>query len=509
MNLGLKSVRCIAFSPDGQVLAEASRPIRTYVSNERVEQDPREWRSLTWDVVRAVTSDLGDRVEDIEYVTVTTSASCLVATDEGGEPLRKSILVSDTRATEEATRLANTVEFQGVQAESGYSSSADLMLPKILWLRRHEPQVAERTAHFLNAGDFLIAQLTGCYVTDPNNASKFHYLESRSAYPERLLDSLGIDVATLPEVLPMGTEVGTVRRDVAEALSIPGSCRVILATYDALAAVTGTGAFEVGEAVDVSGTVTSFRAVTDHHLYDSEHRVYVTKHLGKNRWLAGGSNNLGGGIIEWLRDWLFENVEDPYAEMEELAGGQPPCPGGLVFLPHLLGERAPVWNPDCRGVFFGLNRAHGRDQIVRAVLEGACFSACHIGAVLEELGVPIRSVAVSGGLSRLDTINQIKADMFGVPVKKPHNFETTSIGAALIVLVGAGVYADGSEGFEAFCDVDRVFEPDPGRHAVYREYLDLYQDVYRSLAGAYARRADLLDTLREEGVDELVIAENL
>ena len=509
VNLGLKSVRCIAFTSDGRVLAQHSRPIRTSVSNERVEQDPREWQSLTWDVVRSVTSELGGRVDEVEFVTVTTSASCLVPTDESGRPLRDAILVSDTRATKEATRLSNTVEFQGVRAEGGFSSSADLMLPKILWLQRYEPDVAERTSNYLNAGDFLVAQLTGEFVTDPNNASKFHYLGTRDAYPERLLDSLGIDPKTLPSVQPMGSEVGSLRADAAEELGLPETCHVRLSTYDALAAVTGTGAFEVGEAVDVSGTVTSFRAVTDHHLYDPAHRIYVTEHIGRNRWLAGGSNNLGGGIIEWLRDWMFEGADDPYADMEELAAGQPPCPGGLVFLPHLLGERAPVWNPDCRGVFFGLNRAHGRGEIVRAVLEGACFSARHIGAVLEDLDVPVESVAVSGGLSRLDVVNQIKADMFGVPVKKPSNFETTSIGAALIGLVGTGVYEDGAEGFEEFCDIDRVYEPDPDRHAVYREYMDLYRDVYDSLSGAYSRRARLLEDLREEGVDELVIAENL
>jgi len=509
LNLGLKSVRCIAFSFDGNVLAQSSQPIHTLVSNERVEQDPEEWRALSWRVIGEVTSDLGDRAGNVRYITVTTSASCLVALDDNGCPLRNSILVSDTRAVNEARVLAHTVEFQAVQAETGSKSSPDLMLPKIMWLARHEPDTFKKTAHFVNAGDYLNAQLTGRYVTDPNNALKFHYLMSQRSYPHLLLESLGIDGSKFPEVLELGTDLGAVLPTVADQLGIPRSCNVILSTYDALAAVTGTGAFDIGEAVDVSGTVTSFRAVTDHHLFDPLRRIYVTPHLGKNRWLAGGSNNLGGGIIEWLRQFLFEDESDPYAAMEAEAEGQPVCPGGLIFLPHLLGERAPIWNPDCRGVFFGLNRAHDRRHLVRAVFEGVGFSVRHIAEVLYEFHVPIQSISVSGGLSRLDTINQIKADILGVPVRKLENFETTSIGAALIALVGVGIFENGSDGFDQFCRLKRIYEPDMSKHAIYEEYFQLYLQVYESLCDAYASRAKLLATLQRQGVDELVLAENL
>jgi xylulokinase len=509
LNLGLKSVRCIAFAFDGAVVAQASRPICTLVSNERVEQDPEEWRASAWNVISEVTSTLGDRANRVRYITVTTSASCLVALDTRGRPLGNSLLVSDTRAVHEAEILNHTVEFQSVQAETGAKSSPDLMLPKIMWLAKHEPETFGGASRFVNAGDYLVAQLTGRYVTDPNNALKFHYGMCRRSYPQMLLESLGIDPSTLPEVVDIGTEIGPVLGSVAAELHLPRSASVVLTTYDALAAVTGTGAFDIGHAVDVSGTVTSFRAVTDHHLFDPLHRIYVTPHVGKNRWLAGGSTNLSGGIIEWLRQLVFDGNSDAYGLMEAAASDQPPCPGGLIFLPHLLGERVPIWNPDCRGVFFGLNRAHGKAQLVRAIFEGVAFSVRHIARVLEEFHVPIRSVAVSGGLSRLNVVSQIKADVLGVPVRKIENFESTAIGAALIALVGVGVFESYGEGFGRFCRLDRVYEPDGGRHRVYEEYFELYLKVYESLRGAYAARASLLANLQKEGVDELVLAENL
>lgn len=508
LNLGLKSVRCIAFSFEGKVLAQSSLPIHTLVSNEKVEQDPREWRKLSWEVIAKVMAELKDR-SGVKYITVSTSASCLVPLDGKGNPLHNSILVSDTRAVEESRLLGHTVEFQGVQAETGNKSSPDLMLPKIMWLARHKPDVFKKAAHFVNAGDYLVGQLTGRYVTDLNNALKFHFLMSRRSYPQTLLESLGIGVSALPEVLDQGTDLGPVLPGVTAELGLPRSCRAVLSTYDALAAVTGTGAFQVGDAVDVSGTVTSFRAVTDCHLFDPLHRIYVTPYLNRNRWLAGGSNNLGGGIIEWLRQLLFQDSSDPYALMEAEARDQPACPGGLIFLPHLLGERAPLWNPDCRGVFFGLNRAHDRHQLVRAVFEGVGFSVRHIADVLGQLQVPVRSVIASGGLSRLNTISQIKADILGVPVRKLANFETTAIGAALIALMGAGVYHEPQSAFNQFCRLDCVFEPDTSKHAIYSEYFQLYLEVYESLRNAYASRAKLMAALRNRGVDELVLAENL
>lgn len=509
VNLGLKSVRAIAFSVNGNVLAQASKPIQTYVSNERVEQDPNNWKKLAWQVIKQVTDEIKYVASDIRYLTVTTSASCLVALDEKGRPLQNSLLVSDSRAVNESRMLARTVEFKNVESMTGYPCSPDLMIPKMLWLSRHQPEVFEHAHYFVNAGDFLVGQLTGRFVTDPNNAMKFHYMVTEKSYPHYLLESLGIDAAKLPEVVEMGNEVGTLIPAVASELGLPNNCMVIMSTYDALAAVSGSGAFNVGEAVDVSGTVTSFRAVTNHHLFDEEKRIYVSPYLGKHHWLAGGSNNLGGGIIEWLSQLLFSRVEDPYTEMVNMTQDLSPCPGGLIFLPHLLGERAPIWNPDCRGVFFGMNRAHGEREVARAILEGVGFSVRHIAQVLRNLDVDIKSVTVSGGLVRLDVVNQIKADMLNVPVKKLGNFETTSIGAALIGLIGTGVYETGAEGFKKFCKVDRIFEPDKVRSEIYDEYFQLYLKVYDSLQDAYQARADLLARINKKGMNELVMAENL
>lgn len=509
LNIGLKNARCIAFNEDGKLLAQAVKPVHTFVSNERVEQNPSEWLEHAEVVISSVVKALGSKASDVKYLTVTTSASCLVMVDKNLMPLGRSLLVSDTRSVGEVKQLDRLAEFQTLKSQ-GFKASADLMIPKLMWLKQNEKEHFEQARYFLNIGDFITAKLTGRVVTDPNNALKFYYSISEKSYPKQLLRSLGINIEALPEVLELGQDIDRLSNDMCLKFSLGQNVRVIMSTYDALAAVAGNGAFGVGDAVDISGTVTSFRLVTDQKVYDSKNRFYVSPHTNKNLWLAGGSTNLGGGIIEWLRALNYSDFENAYDQMEVDANQCPPCPGGLIFLPHLLGERTPIWNSDCRGVFFGLNRAHQRKEIARAVFEGCAFSVQHIASVLKEFDMPIKEVTVAGGLSQIKLVNQIKSDVLGVPVKQFKNFETTAIGAAMIALVGVGIFSSTEEAFKQFCHLDYVYEPNASNHEIYSEYFELYKSVYESLKDCYKERAQILSRLHQrKGINELIMTENL
>ena len=218
LNVGIKNARCIAFSDDGRVLCEASRCVHTFINNDCVEQNPSEWLSHSWEVIGEVVTQLGSKSEQIEYLTVTTSASCLVVTDENYKPLMRSLLVSDTRAVKEAERLERLFEFQELQGINT-KSSPDLMILKILWIMKNKSEIYSRAKHFLNIGDFLVANLTGRCVTDFNNASKFHYILRDKSYPKRVLEVLNISIDAFPEVVNPGEEIGSVLPAVADRLS--------------------------------------------------------------------------------------------------------------------------------------------------------------------------------------------------------------------------------------------------------------------------------------------------
>lgn len=508
VNVGLKNSRCVAMTFSGEVLAQESVPVSTMLSDYFVEQDPAEWIQNINVVVKKVVSCLGTMAKEIRYLTVTTSAACLVAIDKNNNSLCNSILVSDTRSRKECALIENLAEFKSIR-EKGHKVSTDLMIPKILWLKKNNPEVFNQAYKFLNVGDYLANYFTDTYSTDVYNATKFYYdIESKS-YPAKLLESLGINVKQLPDVSNPGDTLGAIRPKIAAKFGIPATTEIVLSTYDALAAVAGNGAFTEGDGVDISGTVTSLRVVSRNHVLDPKSRFYITPHLDNNHWLIGGSNNLGGGLIEWLKTLHYSDIPDPYSVMEKEASTVKPGCGGLLFLPYLLGERLPIWNADARGVMFGLNRSHDRAAITRAVFEGVAFSVSHMSAIIKEFDIDLKQLTVAGGLSQISLINQIKADVLGVPVIKFRNFETTAIGAALIVLSAKGVFSSIKGAFESFCTVEKVFEPNIKNKSIYEDFLGLYISTYESLIPMFKKRREVLEKHKNNFCMEIAMKENL
>ncbi len=506
INLGLKSVRCIVFSEKGEKLASHFEPLRTFIREDVVEQDPNEWWQKTKSVIaRALLSSMIRK--RIKLLSVSASASCLVCVDKAGTPLMNAIMVSDTRSKKHVEILENIYEFQKVKADTGIKATPDLMLPKIMWLRDNRPDVYESTYKFLTPNDFLISKITGEFVVDTNNASKYHFNGCSKKWPVDLLGVLGIDREKLPKVSDPGSEVSKVKKAVAEELGIPSDTRVILTTYDALCAVFGSGVSDVGEGCDISGTVTSLRAVTDKHVVDPQSRVFFAPYYGNNYWLVGGSNNLGGGLIEWAKQLLFQGDEDSYELMEETTEAIRPCSGGLIFLPYLLGERAPVWDALARGVFFGLGRHHTRRHMLKAIFESAGFAMLHIAETIKELGIPIRTLSASGGLSRIGSICQIKADMLNMPVAIPDELETTSLGSAILAGVGAGYFPSLKDASDTLVRKSKYYEPNKSNTEAYLEYFEVYKRLYSSLKDLFRERDRL--HLKYGDEEEISAIENL
>jgi xylulokinase len=507
VNLGLKSMRAAVFDDTGRRHAIAYRPIESRMGEGRVEQDPEDWWCAALETLDDVLADRS-LAADVRRITATASAGCLVAMDAAGAVLRPGIMISDVRAREQAARIQADAAFVALGLPGG-RVTPDLMLPKIVWLREHEPDVYERARWFAAPNDFLIHRLTGEMVTDPPDATKYLFDAERGGYPTGLLDALGIDPAALPPVAIGGDAVLPVRSDLRERYGLPSDARVVLSTYDAICAVYGSGVAAVGEACDVSGTVTSFRAVTDRADRDPSGRLFTIPHVGPGRYLAGGSNNLGGGVIEWAKQVLYPDDPTPYDTMVAEAEDAPPCAAGLTFLPYLLGERAPVWDSTARAVFFGLGRNHTRADMIRAIFEGVGYSVLDIVDRLGEMGVTVRRVSASGGLARLDPVNQIKSDMLGVPVVLTDELETSALGASLVSGVNIGHWSSIEEATAACVRSSRAFEPVEARTRMYRDFFALYRGLYANLRELFATREALIAQHGEVLRTVLARSENL
>ena len=507
LNLGLKSMRAVVFDERGNRLAIAYRPIESRMGEGLVEQDPNAWWSQGLSVLDEVLAGEGLAAR-VGIITPTASAGCLVALDSAGRVVRPAIMISDVRSRGHALAIQAMPEFDKLDL-GGAQVTPDLMLPKIAWLREHEPEAFAASRWFATPNDFLVHRLTGALVTDPANASKYFYGGDPGLYPIALNAALGIETDCLPRVVRGSDGVLPIDPSLGRRLGLHPTTRVVLSTYDAICAVYGSGVGEVGDACDVSGTVTSFRAVTDRPDPDPNGRLFVTPHVGSGRFMAGGSNNLGGGVIEWAKQVLYPDDVDAYSLMERESSESPPGAAGLMFLPYLLGERAPVWDPTARAAFFGLGRNHDRSDLIRAIFEGVSYSVLDIAERLAEMDVPVRRVWASGGLARITPINQIKADMLGIPVCLTAELETTALGAALIAGVHAGRFASIESAIEACVRPAGQFEPVVARTRMYRDFFVIYRELYQQLRPLFALRETLIDQHSEVLRTTLTRSENL
>ncbi|WMC93872.1 xylulokinase [Kineothrix sp. MB12-C1] len=504
INMGLKSIRCIIFNEMGTKLYNEALPIKTAISAEKVEQDPEEWwQSAKELIIRGVREC---KEVCIDYITVTASASCLVCIDENGVPLMRASMVSDKRAEDESLYIAKMDEFKEVYKETLTDMSASLMLPRILWVKRNMPEAFNRTDKFMTPNDYMLFMLSGVCATDYFNAIKYHYNAKRGYYPEKLLKALEISKEKLPEVLNPGDTIGQVLPNLAKELGFNKEVEVVISSYDAICSFIGSGASEDGDASDVSGTVTVLRALSRNKNPKNNSLIYNLPLYSEEAYIIGGSNNLGGGLIEWVKQCYYQNEVYPYEIMEKEAGESVLGAKGLVFLPYLLGERAPIWDDNARGVFFGIERMHTRKDMTRAVFESTGYIDMDMIAAVEETGTKIKSVRLSGGLARINLISQIKADILGRDILVLSEFETTSTGAAMMVLLGKGYFSDLREAAERFVSVRMIIKPNMTNHQKYIYMYELYKDTYRTVKELYVRRKKIIKEMVD---DREVRIENL
>jgi sugar (pentulose or hexulose) kinase len=494
VNLGLRSIRAIVFDANGDKLAADSHKLETRVSGDTVEQDPNRWWDLTVDIIRSVQNEVN--ADATGYLTVTSSSCNLVPVNRRNNPTYPSMLVSDKRSTEEASWFASHDDFADLLAANNFSASPSYIPSKVRWLRYHEPEVYDRTETFGTSNSYLTAQFVGRHVTDSLDAEKYYYTQE-DGYPSMVLDALGVTTEQLPNVVPVGTDVGRINDDVADLLDLPRDARFIITTYDALAAFWGSGATEPGDGSNVCGTCSSLRVYADDEtVFDLSGSTLKAQHFGRSGVTAvGGSNSLEGGILEWAKSTLYaaddEDDADLFDKMEAGAAAQPIGANGLIFLPYLLGERAPFDDPNARGVFFGLERKHEREDMIRSIFESIGYLTRHMIDAIEDAGQEVTQLKIAGGLTRRELACQIKADVTGRPVVLVDELENTALGC--MIIMRSTVDSTGIEELsEDIVDEVRVFDPDPEAHVHYAERYDLFRDLYETNRALFKRRSDLL-----------------
>jgi xylulokinase len=339
-----------------------------------------------------------------------------------------------------------------------------------MWVRNHQPDIFKRTYKFLQAKDFIVARLTGNFVTDYTDASCTNLYDLQAhAWSHELLAAAGLDPGWLPDLHPSTDVVGAVIPASAGEMGLLAGTPVVVGGGDGACAAAGAGVISEGSAYTYLGSSAWIGISTGQPVYDPHMRTLTLASLQPDRYCPLGVMQAAGGSYQWLRDTFCLPEKDSaalqgvsaYELMDRLALQSSPGAEGLLFLPYLLGERSPRWNEKARGVFFGLSMSHGRPQIVRAVLEGITYNLRVILESFQQQGVEIPAMRVIGGGARSPIWRQLMADIYGLPVQAPVLLaEATSFGAALAGGVGVGLYQDFNLARKLTPVADTVY-PDP------------------------------------------------
>jgi len=478
VNLGIKSIRVIVFNNDGVPLYSESMPVQTSLQGERVEQDVIEWKNLLYKLLDGLAAKT-DLMPKIEFITSTTSSCCVFGYDENMIPITKVLMVSDKRSYNEVSSIRAKPLFVKENKKEPIHCTESSNVPKLLWFKNNASDLFKNIRYWLGANEFLNYEFTGEVVTDSLNASKSFYSNTTGQYRKDILEDISIPCDLFPEVRDMGS-ILDLSNKLVKVYPFSAKCKYVITTYDAICAVIGSLSGDSGDVCDVSGTVTSVRTLVQKNIQikDSNSAILCQNIPMIQQTLIGCSNNLGGGIIEWYKQTFFKNTTNgSYSEIEDDASKSPPGANGIIFLPFLLGERAPFNDKDIRGTFFGINRDSNRQDFTKAVFESAAYVTNDLIGLIRDQGFDSKSLSVSGGLARVDLINQIKADVTNLPVKVIGNFESTSLGALILLRVSLGHYSTVYDAAADLVSIRKVIYPNKTNVEIYADAFSLYKEM--------------------------------
>ncbi len=501
VDIGTSGTKTLLIDARGRILASATATYPCYAPRPAwSEQDPEDWWQAAAKTIRQVLRRSGVRASAVTAVGLSGQMHGSVLLDKSGRVLRRAILWNDQRTGAECEAITQAaggrerlIALVANPALTGFTA------PKILWVRRHEPRVYERTAKVLLPKDYVRYRLTGEFATEVSDASGTLLLDvARRRWSTELLDLLEIDRSLLPAVYESPEVSGRLSAAAAEATGLAAGTPVVGGAGDQAAGAVGSGIVRPGVISATLGTSGVVFAHAGAGAADPLGRVHTFCHAVPGQWHVMGVVLAAGGSLQWFRNTLCRDLvaearrrkADPYDLITALAAEAPPGSDGLYFLPYLTGERTPHADPHARAAWVGLSNMHTRAHMARAVIEGATYAMRDSLEIMRGMGVPVKEIRVSGGGARSAFWRALQADVYGAPVWTLAHEEGPAYGAALLAGVGAGVWAGVPEACDATIRRRGQTRPNARRARLYDSLYPEYGRLYQSLRENFRRMGE-------------------
>lgn len=478
LDIGTTSAKAVVFTLSGKVVAEAEELITSYYPKQGwVEQNPDEIEQSAIQAISKAISLAGVQKKEIITLGFSAAMHSLICMSESGEALSQGIIWADGRSTEQANRLMETNGIE-IYSRTGMPIHPMSPLAKLIWMKENNFEPYQNASYFISIKEYLIEKWFGQRVIDYSMASATGLFNGKSfEWDEQAIIHAGISRDQLSQIVPPTYQLTGIYEDVAEQMGVSSEMPFVIGAADGQLANLGIGAISPGEVAVTVGTSGAIRQFAKGFQSNTKHETFCYA-FSKEYFIIGGPTNNGGIALQWLKELL--NYEESFDQFTAEAGKVEPGAEGLFFHPYINGERAPLWNQQAKGNFFGMSVTHKRDHFVRAVLEGITFNIYQIGKALENLAGEPKKLYVNGGLARSAIWLQMLADIFGKEVYVPESHHSAAWGAAWTALVGIGK-ANSFEEIKENIPMGEPVIPNQETHQKYQQIFEKYSALTNDL----------------------------
>ena len=483
IDLGTSAVKLLLMDERGHILKTVSKeyPI-SFPKPGWSEQNPYDWYDQSIAGLRELISGVEDKIEGISFGG---QMHGLVVLDEDDKVIRPAILWNDGRTGEECDYLNREIGRDVISKETGNIAFAGFTAPKLLWIKKHEPENFARIRRIMLPKDYLAYRLTGVHATDVSDASGMLLFDVQNRkWSPKMCELCGVTTDQLAKVFESYEVIGTLKEEIAADLGIRKDVRVIAGAGDNAAAAIGTGTVENGDCNISLGTSGTIFIASDSYSVDSQNALHSFAHAN-GAWHLMGCMLSAASCNKW---WMEDILRDPDMAAAQAEIGDPDKALGqnhVYFLPYLMGERSPHNDPEARGAFIGMSMDTTRADMLQAVLEGVAFGLRDSLEVARSSGLEIKKTKICGGGAKSPLWRKMIANIMNLTVETIESEEGPALGGALLAAVGCGVFRDTKEAAAAVVKVTGQEIPDPTLVARYEEKYQTFRKLYPALKDVY------------------------
>lgn len=495
-DLGTSGNKATLFSESGQLIkSEVQGYPAHYFNDTWVEQDANDWWEAVCKTSKRLITSSGIDPSQIGAVSFSGQMMGCLCVDRKGHPLRPSIIWADQRAQKQAAQIGEHISQWDFYHIVGHRNTASYGVQKLMWIKEHEPEIYEQTYKVLNAKDYIVFKLTGEFFTEPSDANSMACFDlEKCKWSEELIEYAGIDGDKLPQIQKSTFVAGGVTEEAAKLTGLYPGTPVVMGGGDGSVANIGCGSIAPGKTYCCMGTSAWITTTSKKPVFDEKMRTVTWAHVIPGLYAPNGTMQYAGGAYNWLKETICLKEccdaaaagTSPYEYMNSQIQKSPVGANGVIFLPYMLGERAPRWNPDAKGAWIGLKPENTRGDILRSVLEGITMNLSICLDILRTQ-VDIEEILVIGGGAKGQVWRQMMADIYNAKISVPDLLEEAgSMGAAVIGGVGAGIFKDFTA-IERFISVNETQESDKKAAEAYKPVKELFDACYFALEDVYKK----------------------